>query len=152
MEVEQAKPIHASIMKIAFFLQGIGSITNEDVEEFKGYSLEHLVQANKALSDYKEKQEDDQGYRSYITTTDIALAETYIRVHNSDFVAADEFQEMCEAMDSHHENTRNGHGVLIDGSGCHSLVELTSCGTGVCETIVTVSTPRAMYNFVQSQI
>lgn len=148
MKIEKAKEIHSVVMKIVMALQGIGEVTNDDVCQFKSFSLIEIIQANEAMSGYREDQEDGKGQKVYVTTTEQCLAETFIRVHNQDFLAADEFQEICAAMDDYNPDTVNGHCVLIDSVGYYTLGELSSCGEDVNKTVTVTDSPRALYQYV----
>lgn len=152
MKIETAKEIHSVVMKIVMVLNGIGEASSEDIEKFKNFSLIEILEANKAMNGYREDQQDGKGHKVYVTTTDQSLAETYIRVHNQDFLEANEFQEICQAMDDYNEDTVNGHCVLIDSYGFYSLCELSSSGEDINKTIKVLDTPRSLYEYVLSLI
>ena len=151
MDIEQAKPIHSKTMKVLMHTQGIGEITTADVKAVKEISLIEMLQANSLMDGYEEDTKEGKT-TFFVSTTDIALAELYIRIHDEGFLVANEFQEICSAMDDTFEDTENGHGVLIDGSGYYSLIELTRSGDCAEETLCTVNSPRELYDFVKSRI
>lgn len=151
-KIEEAKKVHSVVMQITMALNGIGEATSESVEKFKSFSLIEILEANKAMVGYREEQQDGRGHKVYVTTTEQSLAETYIRVHNQEFLAADEFQEICAAMDDYNEDTVNGHCVLIDSVGYYTLGELSSSGEDINKTIKVFDTPRSLYGHVLSLV
>jgi len=151
MDIEQAKPIHSKIMKVLMHTQGIGEITAADVKAVKETSLSNMVLANSLMDGYQEGSKKG-GFKNYVSTTDKALAELYIRIHDEDFMVANEFKEICTAMDDAFEDTENGHGVLIDGSGHYSLIELTRSGDCAEKTLCVVHSARDLYDYAKSRI
>ena len=94
MDIEQAKPLHFSIMKVLMHIQGIGEITNTDVTAVKEMSLAEMTLANSLMDGYQEGS-NKNGFKSFISTTDKALAELYLRIHDDHFMDANEFKEIC---------------------------------------------------------
>jgi len=151
MDIEQAKPIHSKIMKVLMHTQGIGEITTADVIAVKETSLSDMILANSLMDGYQEGSKKS-GFKNFVSTTDIALAELYLRIHDEGFMSANEFQEICSAMDDAFEDTENGHGVLIDGSGYYSLIELTRSGDCAEKTLCTVHSAKDLYDYAKSRI
>ena len=58
MDITQAKPIHSNVIKVLMHTQGIGEISNSDVEAVKKLSLVDMLQANSLMDGYEEKKED----------------------------------------------------------------------------------------------
>jgi hypothetical protein len=150
MELEQAKRIHSIVMAVLMHTQGIGEVTGDDVIAISDISLLEMLQANSVMEKHKELTEISE--ISFITTTTKSLAELYLRVHNKEFMVANDFQEICSAMDDAFEGAVNGHGVLIDGAGYYSLIELSNSGDCADKTLVTLGTPREMYDYAKRRI
>jgi hypothetical protein len=148
MDIKRAKTLHSSVMTVLMHTHGIGNVTNADVLAVKETSLSDILLANNLMNGFKEKAANG-GFVHTLSTTDKSLAELFLRVHDPDFMVANEFEEVCNALNDTFEDTINGHGVLIDGSGCYSLIELNSSGDGANETLVTVNTPREIYDYTK---
>lgn len=151
MNIEKAKIIQSIIMKVLMHIEGISEATDSEVATIKEYSLSDMLHANRLMDGYKEASENG-GTRHYVSTSDANLAELYLRVHDADFMTADEFEDICKGMDDTFEHTTNGHGVIIDGTGYYSLVELDRDGEGAEKTLAVVDTPRELYDFAKKRI
>lgn len=147
-EIAEAKKIHSVVISVAMSLQGIGEATPEQVKAFKGFTLIEILNANKVMEGYREEQENGKGHTVYITATERSLADAYIRVNNPEFLAANEFEDICTAMNNYNEDTENGHCVLIDSDGYYSLGELSSSGEDINKTLIVEHSPIALYKFV----
>lgn len=135
MDIERAKTVHGNVMKIALAIEGIQEVTDEDIVTFKSFALDEIVQANRMMSGYKETEEEG-GTRYFLASNDTRLAEVYLRVHDPKFLSADQFENICSALDDTFDDTTNGHGVIIDGRGNYSLVKLDCEGDGAEETLL----------------
>lgn len=151
MKIEQAKFIHGKAMKVLMFTQGIGEITNTDVNDLKAISLVDMLLANKLMEHYEEPTVGNTK-TFHVTTTDAAIAELFIRLHDEDFMTALEFEDMCQVMNEVFDNTVNGHGVLIDSYGNYSLIELTHSGDCAEKTLITADSPREVYKYVKQVV
>lgn len=150
MDIVIAKKIHGTVMKVLMHTQGIGGITEDDVIAVKEVALPDMLKANALMSGHKEVSDDGCDIH-FVGTTDEALAELYLRLHDKEFMVASELEEMCDAMDESFA-TVNGHGVLIDGVGNYSLIEISRCGTSADKTLFVGQTPREIYNYIKSVV
>jgi|GEM_PF-3111230 len=133
MNIETAKTINSMSIGILMARQGIGEFFDSDIARLKETSLADMLEANRLMTGHKE-QLPGGGTRNFVHTTDKALAELYCRLHNDEFQLASDLVEACTALDELRD-TVNGHGILVDGYGNYSLIELDSAGDGSLETI-----------------
>jgi len=151
MDIEQAKVIHSSVMSVLMHTKCIGEFSDADLLKVKETSLSDIILANNMMGNHKEFNED--GTLLFFTvTTDKSLAELYIRIHDDQFMDTSEFEDICNAMNDAFEGTINGHGVLVDGSGYYSLIELSSSGDCAEKTLVVVGTSREIYDYAKKCI
>ena len=151
MEIEQAKKIHHIVMKVLMHTHGIGEIKDSDVIAAKEISLIEMSQANSLMEGYKEGSEKN-GFKNFVTTSDITIAAFYIRLHDDEFMIATEFMEIIEAMDNAFDETDNGHGIIIRAPDHYQLVELTLSGDGTEKTLASVHTSSELYNYAKSRV
>ena len=69
-----------------------------------------------------------------MVTTEKSIAELYCRLQDNEFQTTDDLEDACSALDQLRD-TGNGHGVLVDGYGNWSFIELNSQGDGADETV-----------------
>lgn len=129
--------LHKAMMALSFQLNGIGHVTDEQLATLRKASLMELLAANAAAQAENALVSASPGEtkKIRIVTTDEAIASTYLRLHQPGFFPAEELVDACAAIDSLSPDTPNGHGILIDGYGNHSLIKLNYDGTGAIETI-----------------
>lgn len=133
MDIEKAKQVHSKVIGILLARQGIGEFVDADIAALKQTSLTDMLAANSMLDDYKEELPEG-GYSSYVVTTEKSIAELYCRLQDNEFQTTDDLEDACSALDQLRD-TGNGHGVLVDGYGNWSFIELNSQGDGADETV-----------------
>lgn len=134
MDIETAKTINSMSIGILMARQGIGDFSDSDIAQLKETSLADMLEANRLMTNYKE-QLPGGGTRNFVHTTDASLAELYCRLSNDEFQLASDLVEACTALDGLRD-TVNGHGILVDGYGNYSFIELNSAGDAALETLV----------------
>lgn len=129
--------LHKAMMALSFQLNGIGHVTDEQLATLRKASLMELLAANAAAQAENASVSASPGEtkKIRIVTTDEAIASTYLRLHQPGFFPAEELVDACAAIDSLSPDTPNGHGILIDGYGNHSLIKLNYDGDGALETL-----------------
>lgn len=135
MNIETAKKINSMSVGILMAREGVGEFSDSDIAKLKETSLADIIEANRLMTDYKELLPKG-GTRSYLHTTDRALAELYCRLHNDEFHLVSDLVEACSAINNLCRDSLNGHGILVDGYDNYSFIELNSAGDGSLETIV----------------
>ncbi|MCP3865163.1 hypothetical protein [Pseudoalteromonas sp.] len=133
MDIETAKSIVSKIVNILLAREGIGSFNDADITTLKQTSLVDMLTANKMMITHKEPAPNG-GTISYIRTTDSSIAELYCRLHDDYYHTVTDLEDACSALNDLRD-TPNGHGVLIDGYGNYSFVELNHAGDGAIETL-----------------
>ena len=134
MDIENAKKIQSWVIGLLMAREGIGEFNDDDITGLKATPLTDMLMANELMKDHKELLQDG-GYRSYVVTTEVSIAELYCRLHNNGFQTTGDLEDACSAMNEMHQTT-NGHAVLVDGYGNWSFIELNHDGDGAIETLV----------------
>ncbi|WP_138590516.1 hypothetical protein [Pseudoalteromonas ruthenica] len=148
MTVEWAKEIHAAAMNVMFAINGIEELKPELFDKFKTYSLSELLRANAIMSNTTEPNQDG-GFTAFVTTSDEALAEGYIRVNDASFVRSEELTHLCDVMDDLKEDSGIFHAILIDGHSNFSLATLCDDGVTVDKTILVNTSAAYLKSFVR---
>jgi hypothetical protein len=151
MKIKQATYLHSAVIAVLMHTKGLGSMSDADRETVSEASLSDILLANSMMNDHKGSSADG-GTVVFLTTTDQALAELYLRVHDKDFMTAVELQELCQAMDDAFEDTSNGHAVLVDAADNYSLIELDHAGDGALRTLKIAASPREIYDYVLGKL
>ena len=138
MNIETAKSINSMSVGIVMAREGIGEFSDSDMARLKETSLADMLEANRLMSEYEE-QLPDGGKRVYVHTTDMVLAELYCRLHSDEFYLVNDLVKSCSAIDILCRYSINGHGILVDGHGNFSFIELNSDGDGSVGTIAHTS-------------
>ena len=134
MNIETAKKINSMSVGILMAREGIGEFSDSDIAKLKETSLAEMLEANRLMTGYKE-QLPEGGVRHTLHTTDRALAELYCRLHNDEFHLVSDLVDACSAIDDVRRDSINGHGILVDGYGNYSFIELNSAGDGALDTL-----------------
>lgn len=134
MDIEIAKSLHNKVMGVLLAREGIGEFNDEDIASLKQTSLIDMLTANAVMTDYKEVLPEG-GTRNYIVTTEEAIAQLYCRLHDHNFQTTSDLEDACTALNDYRE-AHNGHGILVDGYGNCSFVELNHDGDGAAETLL----------------
>lgn len=149
MNIETAKNINSMSIGILMARQGIGEFSDSDIAKLKETSLADMLEANRLMTEYKEELPEG-GTRTYIRTTDTALAELYCRLHNDEFHLVSDLVDACSAIDDVRRDSINGHGILVDGYGNYSFIELNNDGDGALETLEQAGSINGLLCMIQN--
>ena len=146
MDIKTAKAINSMSIGILMARQGIGEFSDSDIAKLKETSLAEMLEANRIMTDYKEQLPN--GVRSFIHTTEKELAELFCRLHDDNFHTTADLEDACTALDGLRD-TINGHGILIDGYGNFSFIELNHEGDGAIETLAQSMSPNGLFRQIK---
>lgn len=149
MNIETAKKINAMSVGILMAREGVGEFSDSDIAKLKETSLADMLEANRLMTDYKE-QLPGGGTRNFVHTTDRALAELYCRLHNDEFHLVSDLVDACSAIDDVRRDSINGHGILVDGYGNYSFIELNSAGDGALDTLEQAGSINRLLGMIQN--
>lgn len=146
MDIKTAKAISSMSIGILMARQGIGEFSDSDIAKLKETSLAEMLEANRIITDYKEQLPN--GVRSFIHTTDKELAALFCRLHDDNFHTTADLEDACTALNDLRD-TINGHGILIDGYGSFSFIELNHEGDGAIETLAQSMSPNGLFGQIK---
>ena len=146
MDIEIAKSLHNKVMGVLLAREGIGEFNDADIASLKQTPLIDMLRANAVMTGYKEDLPGG-GTRNYIVTTDEAIAELYCRLHDHSFQTTVDLEDACSALNDYRK-APNGHGILVDGYGNWSFVELNHDGDGAAETLLESSSASGLLSQV----
>lgn len=135
-DLSRSKTLHQSLMACLLSSQGIGGASEDDYQKVQKATLNELLEA-KSFAEAANADTDvsDGEKRIYIVPSEMMIAELYLRLHDSQFYTAKDLINTCINLDMLNPDTLNGHGILLDGHGNVSLLELNRGGDGAYQTL-----------------
>lgn len=140
MKLDKAKEINKRVINLLMAKEGATELSDTDVQELKQVSLADMLEASRLLDGQKS---------SSISSFDKTLAELYLQLLDDEFHILNGFQSACRAINQL-RYSGNGHGMLIDGSGNYSFIELNNNRDGAVETIYNASTSSHLFSAINS--
>ncbi|MBM34058.1 MAG: hypothetical protein CML22_07140 [Rheinheimera sp.] len=137
MEIAFAKLLNSAVINCILSIQGVSSPSEDHLKLVKSASLSEMLHASEMVEMYNESADD--GGPIFVTTTESAIADLFLRLRSENYFHPDELVEACQAFDDMNPDTLNGHGMMIDGYGNHSLIELNHGGDGAVKTVAQAS-------------
>lgn len=132
MTLSESLELNNLIIKAEAFFSGLGKIKGSELEELASKSLFELASASKVA-----EIESRASKNPHVSVSERAIAEMYLKIHDEGFISSKDIVNLCDGFNQVFKDTVNGHALMIDGFGAHTLIELTSSGDDVLREVTT---------------